>query len=260
MQRRAFVDYMHDPISHSLAHRKVLITGGAGAVGAAVARQMAALRAKVLLADIGESHLRQVAGELADEGASEVGYVAADLSTSHGVATVFDKVDEWLGGINLLVACAGVGSGPLMEMDEAGWRSVIETNLASYVGCTRLAIDRMRKSGRDDCMVILVGSISVHIKAVGESVYNASKGGVASFAETLRKEMIPEKIRVTLIEPGAIGSAMRPFSPDERARLMEANKLLDPGQVAEAIMFAATRPAGVDVVTLRIEPLDQKIY
>ena len=72
--------------------------------------------------------------------------------------------------------------------------------------------------------------------------------------------MIPEKIRVTLIEPGAIGSAMQPFSPEERAALLRADKLLDPGEVAEAIMFAATRPAGVDVVTLRIEPMDQKIY
>jgi len=250
---------MPDSPAHSLEDRKVLITGGAGAVGAAVARRMAALGASVLIADIGESHLRQVAGEIADEGGPEVAYVAADLSTSQGVAAVFDKVDEGLGGIDMLVACAGVGSGPLMEMDEAGWRFVIETNLASYVACTRLAIDRMRTGGRDDCLVILVGSISVHIKAVGESVYNASKGGVASFAETLRKEMIPEKIRITLIEPGAIGSAMQPFSPEERARLMEANKLLDPGQVAEAIMFAATRPPGVDVVTLRIEPLDQKI-
>ena len=108
-------------------------------------------------------------------------------------------------------------------------------------------------------MIILIGSISVHIKAVGESVYNAAKGGVASFAETLRKELIPDRIRLTLIEPGAIASAMQPFSPEERQRQMEADKLLPPAQVAEAILFAATRPAGVDVVTLRIEPLDQKI-
>ena len=251
---------MPDSPHHPLENRKVLITGGAGAVGAAVARLMARAGAKVLLTDIGDGSLRQMAEELGDEAGSEIGYVAADLSSREGVAAVFAKVDEWLGGIDLLVACTGVGSGPLMEMDEDAWRFVIETNLASYVACTRLAIDRMRASGRDDCMVVLVGSISVHIKAVGESVYNASKGGVASFAETLRKEMIPEKIRITLIEPGAIGSAMQPFSPTERAELMRANKLLDPAQVAEAIMFAATRPPGVDVVTLRIEPLDQKIY
>lgn len=100
----------------------------------------------------------------------------------------------------------------------------------------------------------------MHIKAVGESVYNAAKGGVASFAETLRKEMIPEGVRVTLIEPGAIGSAMQPYSPDERARQIAGHRMLDPAQVAEAILFAASRLPGVDVVTLRIEPLNQKIW
>jgi 3-hydroxy acid dehydrogenase / malonic semialdehyde reductase len=244
----------------ALAGRKVLITGAAGAVGRAVAERMAAAGARLLLADRTEADLGRVAEEITRGGPAATHWVTADLSTRQGVAAVFQEVDSWLGGIDLLVACAGVGSGPLMEMDDDAWRFVIDANLASYVACTRFAIDRMRQSGRDDCLVILVGSISVHIKAVGESVYNASKGGVASFAETLRKEMIPERIRVTLIEPGAIGSAMQPFSPEERAALIRDHKLLPPAEVADAIMFAATRAPGVDIVTLRIEPLDQKIY
>ena len=243
-----------------LAHRKILVTGGSGGVGRAVATRMAAGGARLLVTDRIEGHLRELVDELKSNGSPQIAYVAADLSNPQGISEVFERVDDWLGGLDLLVACAGVGSGPLMEMDDAGWRSVLDTNLASYVACTRLAIDRMRRSGRDDCLVILVGSISVHIKAVGESVYNAAKGGVASFAETLRKEMIPEKIRVTLIEPGAIGSAMQPFSPAQRSEMMREHKLLPPEEVAEAIMFAATRRPGVDVVTLRIEPLDQKIF
>jgi NADP-dependent 3-hydroxy acid dehydrogenase YdfG len=107
--------------------------------------------------------------------------------------------------------------------------------------------------------VILVGSISVHIKAVGESVYNASKGGVAMFAETLRKEMIPEKIRVTLVEPGAIATHLQPYSDEKLAEFEKGLEMLPAAEVAEAILFAATRPPGVDVVTLRIEPLVQKI-
>jgi 3-hydroxy acid dehydrogenase/malonic semialdehyde reductase len=242
-----------------LQNRKVLVTGGAGGVGRAVATRMADCDAKVLLTDIVEGELQQLVEQIQGRGKTEIGSVAADLSTREGVAEVFRQVDDWLGGLDLLVACAGVGSGPLMEMDDADWRFVLETNLASYVGCTRLAVERMRASGRDDCSVILVGSISVHIKAVGESVYNAAKGGVASFAETLRKELMPEHIRVTLIEPGAIGSAMQPFSPEQRAVMMKEHKLLPPDEVADAIMFAATRKPGVDVVTLRIEPQHQKI-
>ena len=241
-----------------LQGKRVLITGGAGGVGRAVAERMLRQGARVLVTDRDEGHLRRLVEALASQG--EIDSITADLSGASGLQRMFGKVDEWLGGLDILVACAGVGSGPLMEMDDAGWRYVIDSNLVSYVACTKGAIDRIKAGGRRDGMIILVGSISVHIKAVGESVYNAAKGGVASFAETLRKELIPEGIRLTLIEPGAIASALQPFPPEERQRQVEAYKMLPAAEVAEAILFAATRPPGVDVVTLRIEPLDQKIY
>jgi NAD(P)-dependent dehydrogenase (short-subunit alcohol dehydrogenase family) len=240
-----------------LQGKRVLITGGAGGVGRAVARRMLGHGARVLITDRAEAAPERLAEEL--RGTGEIGAVVADLAQPAGVIALFEQVDATLGGLDILVACAGVGSGPLMEMDDPGWRYVIESNLSSYVACTKAAIDRIKAQGTTDGMIILVGSISVHIKAVGESVYNAAKGGVASFAETLRKELMKESIRLTLIEPGAIGSAMQPYSPEERARFVEKNEMLDPAQVAEGIMFAATRPPGVDVVTLRIEPLVQKI-
>lgn len=243
-----------------LAGKRVLITGGAGGVGRAVAERMLAARARVLLTDREELGLRSLVEAFPPEQQDRAETVTADLSSATGLARLFERVDAWLGGLDILVACAGVGSGPLSEMDDAGWRYVIDSNLVSYVACTKEATERMRASGNREAMVILVGSISVHIKAVGESVYNAAKGGVASFAETLRKELIPDGIRLTLIEPGAIASAMQPFSPEERQRQMTAHKLLPPQEVADAILFAATRPPGVDVVTLRIEPLDQKIF
>jgi 3-hydroxy acid dehydrogenase / malonic semialdehyde reductase len=244
-----------------LEGKRILITGGAGGVGRAVAARMTAAGARVLIADRDELDLRRVADAVkAEHIGGEIDSVTADLSNQTGVARMFDRVDSWLGGLDMLIACAGVGSGPLMEMAEPDWRYVIESNLVSYVACTQGAIERIRAAGIDHGLIVLVGSISVHIKAVGESVYNASKGGVASFAETLRKELIPHKIRLTLIEPGAIGSAMQPFPPEERARLIAEHQLLPPEEVAEAILFAATRGPGVDVVTLRIEPLVQKIF
>jgi len=245
------------PLQQSLGGRRVLITGGAGAVGRAVARRMAGEGARVLVTDRTAVDLQRV---VEDIGGDAVQAIVADLSSSADVTRVFEAVDEDFGGLDILVACAGVGSGPLLEMDEAGWRNVIETNLVSYVACTQQALKRMKAAGSRDGMVILVGSISVHIKAVGESVYNASKGGVASFAETLRKELIDEQIRLTLIEPGAIASSLQPFTAEERSRLVDDYQLLPPEQVAEAILFATTRPPGVDVVTLRIEPLRQKIF
>lgn len=242
--------------SISLSSRRVLVTGGAGGVGRALAMRLVAEGAKVLLADRNSDELERLAGELGHG----VAVCAVDLSDQQGVQELFARVDEALDGLDVMVACAGVGSDPLMAFTDESWRDVIESNLLSYVACTRQAVERIRQAPRGTGSIILLGSISVHIKAVGESVYNAAKGGVASFAETLRKELIPEDIRVTLIEPGAIGSAMQPFDEAERARRIARQQLLPPDEVADAIIFAATRPPGVDWVTLRIEPMDQKIF
>ena len=233
----------------SLAGRRILITGGAGGVGRETAARMLAAGARVISADI-PGATRHADGALA---------FAGDLARQDEVERLFALVDAELGGLDVLVACAGLPSESLMDISDEGWRQVIDANLVSYVGCTKKAIERIRRSGRDGGQVILVGSISVHIKAVGESVYNASKGGVALFAETLRKEMIPEKIRVTLIEPGAIATHLQPYDDDKLAEFEDKLEMLPAAEVAEAILFAATRPPGVDVVTLRIEPLVQKI-
>jgi 3-hydroxy acid dehydrogenase/malonic semialdehyde reductase len=233
----------------ALKDRRVVITGGAGGVGRETAARMLAAGARVVSADIGSAS-RHAAGTLT---------FAGDLARPDELERLFRFVDAQLGGLDILVACAGLPADSLMEISDCGWRQVIDANLVSYVGCAKKAIERIRRSGREDGQIILVGSISVHIKAVGESVYNASKGGVALFAETLRKEMIPEKIRVTLIEPGAIATHLQPFSDDKLAEFEESLEMLPAGEVAEAICFAASRPPGVDVVTLRIEPLVQKI-
>ena len=233
----------------SLAGRRILITGGAGGVGRETAARMLAAGARVISADI-PGATRHADGTLA---------FAGDLARQDELERLFALVDAELGGLDALVACAGLPSDSLMDISDEGWRQVIDANLVSYVGCTQKAIERIRRSGRDGGQVILVGSISVHIKAVGESVYNASKGGVALFAETLRKEMIREKIRVTLIEPGAIATHLQPYSADRLQEFEEGLEMLPAAEVAEAILYAATRPPGVDVVTLRIEPLVQKI-
>ena len=240
----------HIQARRQLLGRGVLITGAAGSVGRRVADRMAAEGATLLLTDRPGSDPAGLPAPAT--------FVEADLAARDGIDHLFGALDVAIDRLDILVACTGVGSGPLMEMPEPDWRYVIESNLASYVACTQRSVERMRSHGSGGS-IILVGSISVHIKAVGESVYNAAKGGVASFAETLRKELMHDYIRVTLIEPGAIASAMQPFSSGERARLQLEHRLLPPEAVADAILFAATQPEGVDIVTLRIEPQIQKI-
>ena len=153
----------------ALTGRRILITGAAGGVGRETAALMIEAGANVVSADMpGATHHA--------EGAIEF---SGDLARQDEVERLFHFVDDQLGGLDVLVACVGLPADPLMAIDDTGWRQVIDANLVSYLACTKKAIDRIRTSGRDDGQIILVGSISVHIKAVGESVYNAAKGGVA---------------------------------------------------------------------------------
>jgi NAD(P)-dependent dehydrogenase (short-subunit alcohol dehydrogenase family) len=233
-----------------LSGQRVVITGGAGGVGRETATRLLERGARVVSADIPGAG-RHAEGSIT---------FAGNLGRQQDIDRLFAFADAQLGGLDMFIACAGLPADALMDISDAGWREVIDSNLSSYVGCTKRAIERIRQNGRDGGQIILVGSISVHIKAIGESVYNASKGGVALFAETLRKEMMREKIRVTLIEPGAIATHLQPYDADKLQEFEDKLEMLPAAEVAEAILFAATRPPGVDVVTLRIEPLNQKIW
>ena len=184
--------------------------------------------------------------------------LTADVATREDVDRVFAEVDGKLGGVDMLVCCAALGAEPIHEMDEDEWRYVIETNLVGYMACARRAIERMEASGGGH--LLFVGSISSTIKAAGESVYVATKAGIDAFAETLRKEIPSEKnIKVSVIQPGSVGTDMQECSDEEKREAIANHEMLYAEEIAEAIVFALTRSARSDVVTLRIEPRVQKI-
>jgi NADP-dependent 3-hydroxy acid dehydrogenase YdfG len=185
-------------------------------------------------------------------GSGSVSGLTADAGTPAGVDAVFAAVDQRLGGLDILVANAALGAQPLHEMAAPDWRRVIDTNLTGYLACAHQAIPRMRTAGGGH--LLFVSSISVHIKAPGESVYAATKGGINAFAETLRKEIAEQNIKVSVIEPGSVGTDMQPCSQEEQAEAIARHEMLQADEIGEAILFALTRSARCDVVSMRIEP------
>ena len=87
---------------------------------------------------------------------------------------------------------------------------------------------------------------------------SATKAGVQAFAETLRKEVATRNIRVTVIQPGSVATDMQECSEEEKRAAVARDEMLHAEEIAEAIVFALTRSARADVVTLRIEPRIQK--
>ncbi|WP_260596634.1 SDR family oxidoreductase [Sphingomonas endolithica] len=242
---------------NSVAGKRVLVTGGTAGIGRATVAMFAKEGAHVMTFGRHQSSLDESLADAAGVAGSAEGLIA-DVATAEDMDRVFAAVDDKLGGIDLLVTCAAIGAEPLYEMAEDDWRRVIETNLIGTLAAARRAIPRMEAQGGGQ--LIFVGSISVDIKKPGESVYAATKAGIQAFAETLHKEVADKNIKVSVIEPGSVATPMQECSDDEKAKAIADHEMLFADDVAEAILFAATRSAGADIVNLRIEPVRQKTH
>jgi 3-hydroxy acid dehydrogenase/malonic semialdehyde reductase len=238
-----------------VAGKRILVTGGTTGIGRATVRLLAEQGARILTVGREQGPLDQVIAEARALPGSVAG-LTADIATREGVAATFAAVDRELGGIDMLVACAALGAQPIHEMEDDAWRYVVDTNLSGCMASARAALERMLPQGGGH--LLFVGSVSIEIKAPGESVYAATKAGLQAFAETLRKEVAADNVKVSVIQPGSTNTDMQECSDDEKRDAIARDAMLHAEDVAEAILFALTRSASADVVTLRIEPRMQK--
>lgn len=240
---------------HPLEDKRILVTGGTTGIGRATVKLLLSLGARVVTFGRHQEELDDALADMRGERGAVFG-LTADSATRDGVQQVFAAVDHKLQGLDILVACAALGAEPLHEMEEDAWRYVVDTNLVGYLSCARASIERFDRNGGGH--LLFVSSISPEIKAPGESVYAATKGGVNAFAETLRKEVAEKNIRVSIIEPGSVGTDMQPCSVDEQREAIANHEMLYAEEVAETIIFALTRSERCDIVSLRVEPRLQK--
>ena len=243
------------PCTNILAGKTAIITGGTTGIGRATVKLLAEDGARILTFGRDEGHLQEVLAAARNTRGTCVG-LTADIATREGCEAVFAAVDSELGGVDILVACAAIGAQPLHLMEEEEWRYVIDTNLTGYLASAQGAIKRMQRQGGGH--LLLVGSISSEIKAAGESVYSATKAGIQAFAETLRKEIADQNIKVSVVQPGSVATPMQECSDAEKRDAIANHEMLYAEEIAEAIHFVLTRSERADVVNLRIEPRLQK--
>jgi NADP-dependent 3-hydroxy acid dehydrogenase YdfG len=234
-----------------LSGKRILVSGGTTGIGRETIALLAREGARVLTFGRDREAL-----DVALAYAGGATGLTADVATREGIERVFAAVDDQLGGIDILVACAALGAQPIHEMADEDWRYVIDTNLTGYLACARGAIERMERQGGGH--LLFVGSVSTEIKAPGESVYAATKAGVQAFAETLRKELAEKNIKVSVIQPGSVATDLQQCSDDDKREAVANDEMLHAEEVAEAIQFILTRSERADVVNLRIEPQLQK--
>jgi NADP-dependent 3-hydroxy acid dehydrogenase YdfG len=232
--------------------RSVIVTGGTTGIGRAIAYQLAAAGAKVVLVGQDQQHLDETLSG-ADAGyADRLKGVLADLSNEDGIKQLFDEADKELGKLDLFINNAALAAGGVTEGNYTEWNKVIQTNLTAYIACASFAAKRMKAAGAGH--IINIGSMSANTREKGSTVYVATKSGIQGFSESLRKEVNELGIKVSLIEPGAVDTDMQPASTEEKAQSVEKMEMLQADDIAAAVMYIASQPTRCDVVELKIRP------
>ncbi len=244
-----------------LAGKNVFITGASSGIGAACARAFAGAGARLILVARRGPRLEELLAEIEGSGMGPVLTGILDVRERLAVERwVRDLPDAWR-DIAVLVNNAGLARGvaPIHEGRVEDWEEMIDTNLKGLLYVTRAVLPGMVERGGGH--VITVGSIAGHEVYPGGNVYCATKHAVAGLARAMGIDLLGTGVRVSSVDPGMVEtefSVVRYRGDRERAAGVYVGfEPLRPGDVAEAVLFCATRPPHVNVREMVLMPSAQ---
>jgi 3-hydroxy acid dehydrogenase/malonic semialdehyde reductase len=244
-----------------LKNQTVLVTGASAGIGAACARAFAAAGARLVLTGRRAGRLEALAAELRGAHGTETHLLTLDVRDREAVAgTLGGLPPEWA-EVGVLVNNAGVGRGmdSLYEGDPADWDEMIDTNVKGLLYVTREVVPGMVDRGRGH--VVNIGSVAGHEVYPGGAVYCATKHAVAAITRGLRMDLLGTGVRVSTVDPGMVEtefSVVRFRGDQERAdRVYAGMTPLTAEDVADAVLWCATRPPHVNVDEVILKPTDQ---
>jgi 3-oxoacyl-[acyl-carrier protein] reductase len=221
----------------SLAGKTALVTGGSKGIGRAIARELAAAGATVVVGyRSGREEAESVAAEI---GGRAVAADVADLAAAKSLV-------EQAGDLDILVNNAGVTrDGLIVRMPDDDWRTVLETNLSSvFYTCRAAARGMMRR--RAGAIVNLSSIVGLHGNP-GQTNYAASKAGIIGFTKSLARELGQRGVRANVVAPGYVTTQLTDVLPEEAKQAMLANtplgRLGSPEDVARAVRFLVSDEA-----------------
>jgi|KBSSwiStaDraftv2_1062776.scaffolds.fasta_scaffold08635_2 NADP-dependent 3-hydroxy acid dehydrogenase YdfG len=244
-----------------LKGRTVFITGASSGIGAACARAFAAQGARLLLAARRVELIEAAVSELLGAGAVEVRAERLDVRDAAAVGRLVNGLSGPWREIDVLVDNAGLSRGldKLQEGSLSDWNEMIDTNVKGVLHVDRAVVPLMVARGRGT--VVHLGSIAGRQVYPGGNVYCASKHAVRALTDGLRLDVLGSGVRVCTVDPGMVETEFSEvrFHGDQAraAAVYKGLSPLSPEDVAEAIVWVATRPARVVVSDLVLLPLDQ---
>ena len=212
---------------NGLSGKRVVVTGGTSGIGVATCRRFRDEGARVvsIAVDDGEEN------------------ILCDVADAAQVERAFARVDELLGGVDVLVANAGISiRSPFLEIREEDWRRVLDVNLTGVFHCAQEAARRM-----DEGVILMTASTNGLTGHENYADYNASKAGVILLARTMARELAP-RIRVNAVSPGYVLTPMQraEYTDEMLASVNEGIPLkrhADPSEIAALFAFLASDDA-----------------
>lgn len=231
-----------------LAGRSALVTGASRGIGRECARLLLESGAEVVMLSRDMDAMQELVALKRRCAAFK-----ADLSNPDALQPVFGKVRERLGRApDIIVNNAGSFTiAPLEETGDDDLRSALRVNLASPFLILKEFLGDLKKENRGH--IVTIGSVADHVAYPGNSLYAATKYGARGMHEAMREETRGTGVRTTLISPGPTDTNIwDPVDPDSKPGFTPRAKMLRPTDVADAVLWAVTRPLDVNVDELRL--------
>jgi len=242
---------------NELKNKTVLITGASSGIGLACARKFAHAGCRLILAARREDRLKK----LADELKVETHLLLLDVRDRYAVEAAINELPKDWQKIDILLNNAGLSRGldKIQDGNPDGWDEMIDTNVKGLLYVSRAVLPGMVK--RNSGHVINIGSVAGHEVYPKGNVYCASKHAVDAITKGMRMDLVDTGVKVTTIDPGLVEtefSKIRFYGDKERAKTVyQGYKPLTGDDIADAVLWAATRPSHVQIAEIIILPKAQ---
>lgn len=244
-----------------LKDKIILITGASSGIGAACAKHFARQGSKLLLCARRIDKLNEVIADIQRENKVETYAFQLDVTKQADVANQINALPAEWKHIDILLNNAGLAAGldHIQDGNLADWEAMIDTNVKGLLYVTKEILPGMiaRNAGH----IINIGSVAGHYVYPKGAVYCASKYAVNALSEGLRMDLFGTKIRVSTVDPGAVETdfSMVRFKGDatRAASVYEGMDPLTADDIADTVVFCASRPPHVNISQVMIMPTDQ---
>ncbi|MGZ4186423.1 MAG: SDR family NAD(P)-dependent oxidoreductase [Solirubrobacteraceae bacterium] len=253
-------------MADSLQGTVALVTGASSGIGEATADALAEAGAAVAVAARRADRLKALAARLRERG-DTVLVIETDVTEQDQAEAAVERTVDELGRLDTLVNNAGVMLlGPAQGAPLEEWQRMVDLNVLGLLYCAHAALPHLLSAAesapRNVADMVNISSVAGRVARSGSSVYNLTKHGVGAFSESLRQEFATRRLRVSLVEPGAVATELvshnRPEIQEAARRRFQGVERMRPEDIADAIRYIVTRRWNVAINEILIRPTQQE--